>query len=143
MSEDEFKIKEELKCRIKSKNDLDALKVLAQKIKTRTDYGRRTEITEGRGYILMWSNASRAWLPWGYAIERKDKELELDSNMIFAPFSKKVLEPILPCLPTLPLYYMSTEAKERGEVDVFEATIKWLEAQLIKQENKKMQEEMR
>jgi len=79
--------------------------LIAQRIK----YGMREEITQGKGYVLNWSNNQAKWFIYGN-VKKKGEVLFLDANMIFVPGSKKEIDTVINMLDPLPLYKNSFEA---------------------------------
>ena len=113
-----------------------------REVEKRKSYGMRTEqVEKDDSTFLFWSNGSRRWFAadpdsfWAKDI-KKGNEIRLDANHVLVPYPYRTVKKFVHCLKTLPLYYCSTEAKQRGEVDSFEATFCWALKQLerIRQE---------
>jgi|GEM_PF-3092655 len=119
--------------------DLDALEKAVKEISKRTSYGLRREYAEKRGTILSWSNASKRWI-----VTRTvdaGEEVTLDANQILVPASPIRIKRIEDCLPMLPLYELSFEAKERGEVPPKLAEVTWALKQMKRIEEEKWRRE--
>jgi len=127
-----------VECQNLNERDLKALIEVSREIEKRTSYGLRKELAEEKSTVLAWSNASKAWFV--YRTVDKGEEVILDANQILVPISPGRAERIRKCLPALPLYALSFEAKERGEVPKAEATIAWALKQLEKVESEKARE---
>ena len=128
-------------CQNLNERDLRALIEVSREIEKRTSYGLRKELAEEKGTVLAWSNASKTWFV--YRTVDKGEEVVLDANQILVPISPGRAERIRKCLPALPLYALSFEAKERGEVPEVEATISWALKQLERIEAEKVREKWR
>lgn len=115
--------------------------------KERTSYGIREEITDKKSFILSWSNANKAWYPYGKTQEnvkggkeiysykaKKGMKIKLDSNQILVPIEDdKDLDKLghaASCSSTYPLYKLSFEAVwERKETPVILGLLSWIERQ--------------
>jgi len=119
--------------------DLEALEKAVNEIARRTDYGLRREYAEEPSTILTWSNASKSWI-----VTRTvdaGEEVTLDANQIMVPVSPFRIKRIEKCLPMLPLYELSFEAKERGEVPPKLAEVTWALKQMKRVEEEKWRRE--
>lgn len=81
---------------------------LNKEISKRTTYGIRKEIAQKAGYVLSWNNADAAWNR-AYYQTKKNEELSLDANQVFAVGTKAQIDEALPHLNKLPLYSNSFE----------------------------------
>lgn len=114
--------------------------------KDRTSYGIREEITDKKSILLAWSDASKAWYPYGWKIYesiktgkkeyshivKKDMKVKLDANQILVPDNKDLdrLGHAASCSNPLPLYSLSFEAiHERRETPLLPGLLTWLERQ--------------
>lgn len=115
--------------------------------KDRTSYGIREEITDKKSVVLAWSDASKAWYPFGGKIYeniktgkkeedsyivKKDMKVKLDANQILVPDNKDLdrLGHAASCSNPLPLYKLSFEAvHERKETPLLIGLLTWLERQ--------------
>ena len=113
--------------------------------KERTSYGIREEVTDKKSVILAWSNASRAWYPYGKTHEnvktgkeeysyvvKKDMKVKLDANQILVSDNKDLdrLGHATSCANPHPLYAISHEAiYERRETPIIHGLLSWLERQ--------------
>lgn len=108
----------------------------------RTRYGTRTETPEQEMYKLVWSNGAQKWDAY-HSTKPAGKPAELDANEILVNSrSKEEADLIAEKLPVLPLYYGSTEAGMRGQVNTTENILTWAQAQYEKKlaEEKKQAE---
>jgi len=130
---------EECEKRIKelSPEQLDAFIETVKEVYKRTSYGIREELVKrDNSAVLMWSNGSRKWTvihpdsPTAREAKKAGTTIELDANMIVVPFDYETVKKFADCLPPLPLYYCSFEAKMRGEVQPEMATLCWALKQL-------------
>jgi hypothetical protein len=87
-------------------------------------YGLRNVKVEKDGSLLSWSNGGKQWYV-SYDKVKKGRDLKLDANELYLPFSPERCNRIKPCLRDLPLYYCSTEAQARGEVSWEEGGKQW------------------
>jgi len=133
-----------------SPEELNAYVETNKKIKERTSYGIRTELVpRDNSTVLMWSNAARAWKVahpesfLGREAKKAGAEIRLDANMIVVPHEYQTVQKFANCLQPLPLYFCSTEAKMRGEVDPIEATVCWAIKQLEKIREEEFKEKYR
>ena len=129
-----------------SPEELKAYIEINEEIAKRTSYGLRSELVKrDNSTVLMWSNSARQWIPahptsiLGKEAKRAGVEIRLDANMIVVPYDYETVEKFSECLMPLPLYFLSTEAKARGEVDPLRATFLWA----VKQYEKAREEEMK
>jgi len=126
-----------------NKKDLKAFVETNEKIDELTSYGMRSELIEcNRPVLVYWSNGTADWnVGHPDSLWTKGKkigdEIHLDANQMIVCHPYKTMKKIAPCLKTLPLYYCSTEAKMRGEVNEFDATLTWA----IKQHERLKREE--
>ncbi len=105
-----------------------------EKVRERTSYGRRNELSEYNSLVLTWSNDSKAWYPTAKA--KKGETVNLDANMILIKETKdKIkLSHAVSCLQNLPLYSLSYEAiHKRKETPLIEGMKMWVERQLQKE----------
>ena len=89
-------------------------------------YGVRSyEVPSSESTYLGWSNAAADWA-CGPVRKKKGELIRLDANELVVPYPSTVVSKFVDALPPLPLYYLSTEARMRGEA--LEPTTKlWLE----------------
>lgn len=121
-----------------NERDLEVLIYTTLQIQDRTSYGLRRELAQERGTVIIWSNAAKRW-----NISRpveKGEEILLDANEIFVPASPARLARILGCLPPLPLYMLSFEAKQREGIDPYKQTLAWAQKLLERLRHEKFQE---
>jgi len=115
-----------------SPRELEAFVYISQEIGKRTRYGLREETCERPVCTMMgWSNGNADWYMMGS--RRMGDKVTLDANMIMVPYPRSLVENIKEALPPLPLYFCSFEAKQRGEVDPYEASLCWALKQLEKE----------
>jgi hypothetical protein len=131
------------------KDELKAVIEINNEIAKRTSYGIREEIIQkNKSTFMLWSNASEAWIPahpdsgWGKNI-RAGNEVKLDANHVVVPFPYSVVKKFNVCYRPLPLYGLSFEAKNRGQVESFEATFCWAIKQYERIESEKWREKNR
>jgi hypothetical protein len=127
------------------KGELEAYVEVNKNIENMTSYGGRNELIEcNKPVMVYWSNSTANWNvghPDSYWTKGKKKgdEVHLDANQMIVCYPYRTMKKIAPCLKQLPLYYCSTEAKKRGEVDSLDATLCWA----IKQYERLKKEEWR
>ena len=131
-------------CKEASKNftekDYEALVLANEKISNLTRYGVRSELAEGDGIHISWSNGSKDWYGGNQKI-LKGTEMQLDANETFLPISPTRFERIKACFDVLPLYAFSTESWTRKETSQEESCLGWAIFQLERIRREKFQEE--
>jgi len=110
-------------------SEVEILKTLNEKISHLTSYGIRYEKAEkDNSTVLIWSNAGRKWLIFRKGVKAGETVM-LDANMLLVPYDAETISKIIDQLDPLPLYFLSVEAKTRGEAPE-NATEIWLRKQL-------------
>lgn len=101
-----------------NKNDWNALHQCNLIIDGATRYGIREEELD-KGTHLFWSNNARRWFVSGSV--NKGEKKRLDANEVICFMSPQRAKRVACWLKELPLYYASTEARIRDEINDREA----------------------
>ncbi len=112
--------------------DLENVSKINKIIEGQDSYGHQEWKKDGKGVVAMWSNGSELWYLDRLHTEllKKKQSLSLDANEIIAPVNEKEFLRIHRRLAPLPLFFGSTEAKERKIVDWDTADDVWLYGQI-------------
>lgn len=126
-------------------DELKAYVDINQNIELQDNYGTINAIgNRKKQTLLYWSNTGKKWsavhpdADWWR--EQDEKEFHLGPHMMLVPYPYKTVNKFAKCLKTHPLYACSFEAKRRGEVDDFSATLCWAIKQMERIEKEKWQE---
>jgi hypothetical protein len=79
----------------------------------RNQYGQRIESALGAGWIISFSNGSVSWWRIKVGKVKRGQVVNLDSNEIIVYAKAREVDEIATHLPPHPLYWLSTESKER------------------------------
>ncbi len=111
---------------------------LSNKVRDMQRYGRRDEFAAEKSFIAVWSNSSRGWYISGRRVLGKGDSVNLDANEFLLPAkSEKEAKSYASKLPDHPLYYLSTEAKMRGDAEPRKATYIWATKQMERAKREK------
>lgn len=99
-----------------------------QKISRLTGYGLRREYAEKPSRIIRWANDPQRWFP----SQGKEVvgEVDLDADQVLVPYDDFTVERIVGQLEGHPLWRLSLEAREKGEIDPFKQSVEWWEKQM-------------